>query len=618
MRNVLQLFLAVVTIAVCWGNPVTFVHIKTKLTRTSLNNEFKSGSPDPWIATSPTSVYWNLEDFPTPTEDPPPTPSTGTKCLRATRDSQLTPGLLGLHTLTFTVPVNLAEVLDSIQVHLWQHTRRMINKSHNYFQIRDIDCINDDPPISSSSPRTTTPSDLVERWVHLQREMNHTSTSESSPVHRIRPIVKSSSRRTRSAISSYRQPVESLTVSFASLLVDQINGAPSKPTSATYSSKRGKNNKKKIKKKTQTTNPAVKITIRNNKPVNEIDHVEEWLQQRSAHYAWWRKFVPSSTCNPTVVTFNRPSTCPDRKNLNVNHSQPKQPKAPRCVLWFQFTGNPSKPRPGSCNKTAIPSAGGRMHNIRIEQQPLGGANALVFAADLHIGEDFAIVSRRQPGFTFSLTFFIDGVRHARLSGCCENARNLHVPTRVGGPIGAFVLRTVQGGEPCQICEKSVPFADPELFTVWPKSHSRQLMNSSQECGIDRIHENQPTRKRSSLRRTKPALDSNSPVTMVTVSNQSVDDEQPSSDVLGPGFTSTEDTYEEQFYSDVIAPSIEGQEQQSYEFTATCSQSEVYEEQVSSDLFIPFGSVSIEEVFSIGSPLRTPHSSPGSFTALDAD
>ncbi|XP_045031370.1 uncharacterized protein LOC123473866 isoform X1 [Daphnia magna] len=496
----------------------------------------------------------------------------------------------------------------------------------------------DDPPISSSSPRTTTPSDLVERWVHLQREMNHTSTSESSPVHRIRPIVKSSSRRTRSAISSYRQPVESLTVSFASLLVDQINGTPSKPTSATYNSKRGKNNKKKIKKKSQTTTPAVKITIRNNKPVNEIDHVEEWLQQRSAHYAWWRKFVPSSTCNPTVVAFNRPSTYPDRKHLNVNHSQPKQPKAPRCVLWFQFTGNPSKPRPGSCNKTAIPSASSRMHNIRIEQQPLGGANALVFAADLHIGEDFAIVSRRQPGFTFSLTFFIDGVRHARLSGCCENARNLHVPTRVGGPIGAFVLRTIQGGEPCQICEKSVPFADPELFTVWPKSHSRQLMNSSQECGIgspifqlflcffifkvfhltERIHENhnQPTR-RSSLRRTKPALD-NSPVTMTTVSNQSVDDEQPSSDVLGPGFTSTEDTYEEQFYSDVIAPSIEGQEQHSYEFTATCSQSEVYEEQVSSDLFIPFGSVSIEEVFSIGSPLRTPRSSPRSFTALEAD
>lgn len=141
----------------------------------------------------------------------------------------------------------------------------------------------DDPPISSSSPRTTTPSDLVERWVHLQREMNHTSTSESSPIHRIRPIVKSSSRRTRSAISSYRQPVESLTVSFASLLVDQINGTPSKPTSATYNSKRGKNNKKKIKKKSQTTTPAVKITIRNNKPVNEVSFQVKFQLKHSMH-----------------------------------------------------------------------------------------------------------------------------------------------------------------------------------------------------------------------------------------------------------------------------------------------------------------------------------------------
>lgn len=378
------------------------------------------------------------------------------------------------------------------------------------------DCIH--RPISSSSPRSTTPSDIVERWVHLQREMNHTSTSESSPVHHhrnIRPIVKSSSRLTKSATSPYRQqPVESLTVSFASLLVDQINGSPSKPTSSSSASttKRGKKKSKNNKKSRFNNTPTVKITIRNNKPVtevsqiilflklfkfaihnlfslvelyNQIDHVEEWLQQRSAHYAWWRKFVPSnSVCstNPAVV-FNRSSYPLVNKHLNVNHSQPKQPKAPRCVLWFQFTGNPSKPRPSSCNKMPISSASSRMHNIRIEQQPLGGANALVFAADLHIGEDFAIVSRRQPGFTFSLTFFIDGVRHARLSGCCENARNLHVPTRVGGPIGAFVLRTVQGGEQCQVCEKSAPFADPELFTVWPKSHHRHYINSSQECAI---------------------------------------------------------------------------------------------------------------------------------------
>jgi hypothetical protein len=128
-------------------------------------------------------------------------------------------------------------------------------------------------PISSSSPRSTTPSDIVERWVHLQREMNqHTSTSESSPVHRIRPIVKSSSRQTKS--SPYRQqPVESLTVSFASLLVDQINGSPSKPTCSSSTSKRGKNYKKTKKKSRFSNTPTVKITIRNNKPVTEVSSI---------------------------------------------------------------------------------------------------------------------------------------------------------------------------------------------------------------------------------------------------------------------------------------------------------------------------------------------------------
>lgn len=143
------------------------------------------------------------------------------------------------------------------------------------------DCIH--RPISSSSPRSTTPSDIVERWVHLQREMNQTSTSESSPVHHrnIRPIVKSSSRLTKSATSPYRQqPVESLTVSFASLLVDQINGSPSKPTSSSSASttKRGKKKSKNNKKSRFNNTPTVKITIRNNKPVTEVSQIILFLK----------------------------------------------------------------------------------------------------------------------------------------------------------------------------------------------------------------------------------------------------------------------------------------------------------------------------------------------------
>ncbi|XP_057373359.1 uncharacterized protein LOC130694302 [Daphnia carinata] len=128
MSNLLQLFLAVVTIVVCLGNrvpdsrqntrklDVTLVDINSKLTRTSVTNDFESGSPDPWIDTSPTSVYWNVEDFSIPAEVdyPPPTPSIGTKYLRATRDSQLTPGLLVLRTATFAAIPG-----DSITFKFW-------------------------------------------------------------------------------------------------------------------------------------------------------------------------------------------------------------------------------------------------------------------------------------------------------------------------------------------------------------------------------------------------------------------------------------------------------------------------------------------------------------------
>ncbi len=127
-------------------------------------------------------------------------------------------------------------------------------------------------PSPSASPRTTTPSDIVERWVQLQEEMNHLNHTPSSVgsssvgLSSTRPTVKPS-RRTKSATSPYRQqPVESLSVSFAKLLVNQINGA-SPSTSTTP--KRSKKNKNK-KKQPRFNDPPVRITIRNNKPVTEV------------------------------------------------------------------------------------------------------------------------------------------------------------------------------------------------------------------------------------------------------------------------------------------------------------------------------------------------------------
>ncbi|XP_046633560.1 mucin-2-like [Daphnia pulicaria] len=71
--------------------------------RSFLNNNFESGSAYPWYDNSSNSLHWVVEDFSSPTENyPPPTPKTGAKYLRATRDAQATPGQLILRTVTFT------------------------------------------------------------------------------------------------------------------------------------------------------------------------------------------------------------------------------------------------------------------------------------------------------------------------------------------------------------------------------------------------------------------------------------------------------------------------------------------------------------------------------------
>lgn len=120
---------------------------------------------------------------------------------------------------------------------------------------------------SSSSFKTPTPFDIVERWVYLQQEMNQLkqfpSSKSSFAVH---SSVNNSSRRAQSAHASpYLQPVESLTVSFAKLLVNQINGAST--TSASATNKRRKKNKKTSR---NPNSSSVRTPIRNNQPVTQV------------------------------------------------------------------------------------------------------------------------------------------------------------------------------------------------------------------------------------------------------------------------------------------------------------------------------------------------------------
>jgi hypothetical protein len=109
----LHFFILAICIAICWTGRVPDVKVPIHrpssevdplTARSLLNNDFESGVADPWYDSSPSNtVYWGVEDLSSPTENYlPPTPLSGTKYLRATRDALQNPGQLILRTLTFT------------------------------------------------------------------------------------------------------------------------------------------------------------------------------------------------------------------------------------------------------------------------------------------------------------------------------------------------------------------------------------------------------------------------------------------------------------------------------------------------------------------------------------
>nr|CAH0109512.1 unnamed protein product [Daphnia galeata] len=80
-----------------------FLEVDPITARSLLDNDFESGTEDPWYDSSPSTVHWIVEDFSTPTESyPAPAPLSGTKYLRAIRDANRTPGQLILRTIKFT------------------------------------------------------------------------------------------------------------------------------------------------------------------------------------------------------------------------------------------------------------------------------------------------------------------------------------------------------------------------------------------------------------------------------------------------------------------------------------------------------------------------------------
>jgi hypothetical protein len=117
-------FLVAISIAACWaGLDVSqnrLSDVDPRSARILLSNNFESGSADPWYDNSPSSVHWIVEDFYYPAEvsNPPPAPLSGTKYLRATRNSQLSAGLLILRSEAFTALPG-----DTITFKFWIRSR---------------------------------------------------------------------------------------------------------------------------------------------------------------------------------------------------------------------------------------------------------------------------------------------------------------------------------------------------------------------------------------------------------------------------------------------------------------------------------------------------------------
>ena len=127
---------------------------------------------------------------------------------------------------------------------------------------------------------------LVGRWVQLhQKEMQNSSSRPASSnfVHR---RAKSASRSYQVQSEDFfprQQPVESLTVSFAKLLVNQINGTPTFTGDSVQTKQR-----KKTKK-----NPA-KISIRNSKSLSQVSCIVlligwSWFELTICYFQDWSR-----------------------------------------------------------------------------------------------------------------------------------------------------------------------------------------------------------------------------------------------------------------------------------------------------------------------------------------
>ncbi|XP_023195530.1 glutamate-rich protein 3 [Xiphophorus maculatus] len=87
--------------------------------------------------------------------------------------------------------------------------------------------------------------------------------------------------------------------------------------------------------------------------------------------------------------------------------------------------------------------------IKVLQQHCGGENLCVYQGKLCEGDVFQFLSRRHKGFSFSLTFYQNGLLVERLSSCCEYKHSKG--SRIGGRHGLFGFCSMEGASPCYKC-----------------------------------------------------------------------------------------------------------------------------------------------------------------------
>ncbi|KAK5870810.1 hypothetical protein PBY51_003725 [Eleginops maclovinus] len=92
--------------------------------------------------------------------------------------------------------------------------------------------------------------------------------------------------------------------------------------------------------------------------------------------------------------------------------------------------------------------GSTQDELKVLQQVNGGENICVFKGVVIPGEQFQFISQRHKGFPFSATLYINGIKVARISSCCEYR---YAPGFQQGRKSCFRLAWLAGGLPCYRC-----------------------------------------------------------------------------------------------------------------------------------------------------------------------